>query len=46
MTLKHKIEVSDFSGTLDPEDLIDWIGESEDYFELKDIEDPTRVRIT
>ena len=39
------MEVSNFSGTLNPEDLIDWIGELEDYFELEDIEDPLRVRL-
>ena len=37
LKLKHKMEVSNFSGTLNPEDLIDWIGELEDYFELEDI---------
>ena len=36
------MEVSNFSGTLNPEDLIDWIGELEDYF---DFEDPLRVRL-
>ena len=30
LKLKHKMEVSNFSGTLTPEDLIDWIGELED----------------
>ena len=39
------MEVSKFLGTLNPEDLIDWIGELEDYFELKDIEGPLRVRM-
>ena len=39
------MEVSNFSGTLNPKDLIDWIGEFEDYFELEDIEDLLRVRI-
>ena len=45
LKLKHKMEVSNFSGTLNLEDLIDWIGELEDYFELEDIEDPLRVRL-
>ena len=45
LKLKHKMEVSNFSGTLNPEDLIDWIGELEDYFELEGIEDPLKVRI-
>lgn len=39
----HKVEVSNFSRTLNPEDLIDWIGELEDYFEFEDIKDPQRV---
>ena len=39
------MEVSNFLGTLNPEDLIDWIIELEDYFELEDLEDLTRVRI-
>ena len=43
--LKHKMEVPNFSSTLNPIDLIDWIGELEDYFELEEIEDPLRVRL-
>ena len=39
------MKVSNFSRTLNLEDLIDWIGELEDYFELEGIEDPLRVRI-
>ena len=39
------MEVSSFSSTLNLEDLIDWIGELEDYFELEEIEDPLRVRL-
>lgn len=45
LKLKHKMEVSNFLGTLNLEDLIDWIGELEEYFELEDIEDPLRVRL-
>jgi hypothetical protein len=30
---------------LNLKDLINWIGELEDYFELEDIEDPLRVRL-
>ena len=45
MKLKHKMEVSNFLGTLNPEDLIDWISELEDYFELENIEDPLSVRL-
>ena len=39
------MEVSKFLGTLNPEDLIDWIGELEDYFELEDVKDLLRVRL-
>ena len=45
MKPKHKMEVSNFLGTLNPKDLIGWIGELENYFELEDIEDPLRVRL-
>ena len=43
--LKHKMEVSNFSSTLNPKDLIDWVDELEDYFELEEIEDPLIVRL-
>ena len=39
------MEVSNFSRTLNPEDLINWIGELEDYFELEDSVDLLRVRL-
>ena len=45
LKLKHKMEVFNFLGTLNPKELIDWIGELEDYFELEDIEHPLRVRL-
>ena len=45
LKLKHKMEVSNSSCTLIPNDLIDWIGELEDYFELEDTKDPLRVRL-
>lgn len=35
----HKVEVSIFFETLNPEDMIDWIGELEDYFDFDDIKD-------
>ena len=35
--LKHNMDVSNFLSTLNPKDLIDWIGELEDYFELEDM---------
>lgn len=40
-----RMKVSTFSSTLKPENLIDWIGELEDFFELEEIEDPLRVRL-
>lgn len=36
----HKVEVSNFSSSLNLEDLIDWIGDLEDYFEFEDVKDP------
>ena len=45
LKLKHKMEGSHFLGTLTPEDLIDWIGELKNYFELEDIKDLLRVRL-
>lgn len=36
----HRIEVSNYSSSLDPDELIDWINELEDYFELENIVDP------
>ena len=42
LKLKHKMEVSNFLGTFNLEDQIDWIGELKDYFEIKDIEDPLK----
>ena len=45
LKLKNKMDVSNSSSTLNLEDLIDWIGELEDYFELDDIGDPLKVRL-
>ena len=39
------MDISNFLGTLNPRDLIDWIGELEDNFELNDIGDFLRVRL-
>ena len=33
-----------FSGNLNPNELIDWINELEEYFENEDIKDPDRVK--
>ena len=41
---RPKIEVSAFSGSLRPEELIDWINEIDEYFECEEIKDPDRVR--
>lgn len=43
LNLKHKMEVSNLLGTLNPKYLIDQIGELEDYFQLEDIGDLLRV---
>ena len=32
------------SGNLNPDELIDWINELEEYFEYEDIKDPDRVK--
>ena len=45
LKIKYKMDVFNFSGTLNPKDLIDWIGKLEDYFELEDIGDLLRVRL-
>ena len=38
-----KFNVPTFFENLNPEELINWINELEEYFEYKDIEDPNRV---
>ena len=40
MGKSHRMEVSNYLGSLDLEELIDWINELEDYFELENIVDP------
>ena len=45
LKLQYKTEVSNFSCTLNPKDLIDWIGELKDYFELEEIKEPLKVRL-
>lgn len=45
LSTSHRMDVSNFSSTLKPEDLIDWIDELEDYFELDNIGDPLRMRL-
>ena len=45
LKLKHKMEVSNFSGTLNLKDLNYWIGKLEYYFEIVEFEDLLRVRL-
>lgn len=41
---RPKFEVLTFLGNLNPEEMIDWINELEDYFEYEDINDLDRVK--
>ena len=41
---RPKFDVPTYSGNLNPEELIDWINELEEYFEYEEIEDPDRVK--
>lgn len=41
----HKVEVSNFSGSLNPKDLIDWIEDLENYFKFEDVKDQHRVQL-
>lgn len=41
----HKIYVAYFFGSLHLEELIDWINELEDYFEIEDVKNQQRVRL-
>ena len=41
---KPKLDTHVYSGSLNPEELIDWIGEMEKFFEFEQIRDPRRVR--
>ena len=41
---RPKFEVPTFSGKLNPEEVIDWINELEEYFEYEEIEDLDRVK--
>ena len=41
---RPKFKVQTFLGKLNPEELIDWINELEEYFEYEEIEDLDRVR--
>lgn len=45
LKLKHKMVISNFLGTLNLEDLIDWIVDLEEYFELEGIGDPLKVKL-
>ena len=41
---RPKFEVPTLSKNLNPEEVIDWINELEEYFEYEDIMDPDRVK--
>ena len=41
-----KIEVSTYSESLNPEELIDMVKEMETYFDMEQIEDPKRVKVS
>ena len=41
---RPKIDVHMFLKNLNPDELIDWINELEEYFEYEDIRDPDRVK--
>ena len=41
---REKVEVSCFGGSLKPEELLDWIGEMEKFFDWDDVVDPRRVK--
>ena len=41
---RPRIDVPTFSRKLNPEELIDWINELEEYFEYEEIDDPNRVK--
>ena len=41
---KPKFDVGMFSGNLNPDELINWINELEEYFEYEDIKDLDRVK--
>ena len=44
MGKRPKIDVDIFSENLNPNGLINWINELEEYFEYEDIGDPDRVK--
>lgn len=39
-----KVEVACFGGSLKPEEILDWIGELERFFDWDDVADPHRVK--
>lgn len=45
MGKSHELDVSDFSSSLHLKDLIDWIDEIVDYFDIEEIKNPERVRL-
>lgn len=43
---KKKMDVPNYSGSLDPENLIECIRETEKYFDIENLENPKRVKTT
>lgn len=41
----NKMDKASFSGSLNLDELIDWIGELEEYFEVEEIRNPQRVKL-
>ena len=41
-----KIDLGMFLGNLNPDELIDWINELEEYFEYENMKDPDRVKFS
>jgi hypothetical protein len=42
---RPKVEVPSYCRSINPEELIDWINELEEYFEYEEIKDPDRVKL-
>ena len=42
---KVKMDVPTYLGSLNPEELIDWVREMEKYFDIEQIKDPKRVKV-
>ena len=40
-----KIELPEFYGSLNPDDFVDWLNQTERIFEYYDIQDPKKVKL-